>query len=245
MNATTQLTREQSSPPAVGLGRIVNNSVALILLDLLNKAIPLIVFPRVVRALGPAAYGQIGIRRRSRWLFWLAGLSGVFHVCAARSRQEQRTGFVPRQARSWGTGCVCNWRLCAARDLHLVPCATGRPDASFDNAFRSRVRGGSLDTQWIFAARSRMSMIAVQGALAQLAYAGLILALVRGSRDAWIIPSATVALPGSQHSADLAARTPSISHSAAGDFAANLGRFPADLPGHGIFQPHVHDLRPD
>src|SRR6202041_3510978 len=51
---------------------------------------------------------------------------------------------------------------------------------------------GSLDTQWIFAARSRMSMIAVQGSLAQLAYAGLILALVRGSGDAWIIPSATL-----------------------------------------------------
>jgi O-antigen/teichoic acid export membrane protein len=51
---------------------------------------------------------------------------------------------------------------------------------------------GSLDTQWIFAARSRMSMIAVQGALAQLACAGLILALVRGSRDAWIIPCATL-----------------------------------------------------
>ena len=29
MNATAQLTRAQSSPPAVGLGRIVNNSVAL------------------------------------------------------------------------------------------------------------------------------------------------------------------------------------------------------------------------
>ena len=50
----------------------------------------------------------------------------------------------------------------------------------------------SLDTQWIFAARSRMSMIAVQGALARFAYAGLILALVRRSSDAWIIPSATV-----------------------------------------------------
>jgi O-antigen/teichoic acid export membrane protein len=50
----------------------------------------------------------------------------------------------------------------------------------------------SLDIQWIFAARSRMSIIAVRGALAQLAYAGLILALVRGSADAWIIPCATL-----------------------------------------------------
>ena len=51
---------------------------------------------------------------------------------------------------------------------------------------------GSLDAQWIFAARSRMSVIAVRGALGQLAYASLILALVRGSGDAWIIPSATL-----------------------------------------------------
>jgi O-antigen/teichoic acid export membrane protein len=50
----------------------------------------------------------------------------------------------------------------------------------------------SLDAQWIFAARSRMSMIAAQGALTQLAYAGLILALVHSARDAWIIPSATL-----------------------------------------------------
>jgi O-antigen/teichoic acid export membrane protein len=50
----------------------------------------------------------------------------------------------------------------------------------------------SLDMQWIFSARSRMSIIAARSALAQLAYAGLILALVRGSTDAWIIPSATL-----------------------------------------------------
>jgi O-antigen/teichoic acid export membrane protein len=58
MNATAQFAREQPHPQTVGLSCIVNNSVALGLLDLLNKAIPLIVFPRVLRALGPAMYGR-------------------------------------------------------------------------------------------------------------------------------------------------------------------------------------------
>ena len=42
------------------LARIVSNSFALVLLDVLNKAMPLIVFPVVVRVLGPAVYGKLG-----------------------------------------------------------------------------------------------------------------------------------------------------------------------------------------
>jgi O-antigen/teichoic acid export membrane protein len=39
------------------LGRVVNNSVALLLGDLVNKVVPWVVFPWMVRALGPAVYG--------------------------------------------------------------------------------------------------------------------------------------------------------------------------------------------
>ena len=71
MTAIAQLAQEQSSPRTVGLARVINNSVALVLLDLLNKAIPLIVFPRVVRALGPVAYGRLGFAAA------VAGFEGV------------------------------------------------------------------------------------------------------------------------------------------------------------------------
>src|SRR5271169_3339883 len=74
MNATTQVAREHSYPETVGLARVVNNSIALVLLDLLNKAIPLIVFPRVVRALGPAVYGQLG---------FAAAVAGFFGLLAS------------------------------------------------------------------------------------------------------------------------------------------------------------------
>src|SRR5262249_8128552 len=54
----------------------------------------------------------------------------------------------------------------------------------------------SLDTQWIFLARSRMSVIAIQGTLGQLAYAGLILALVHNPRQVWIVPVASLISAG-------------------------------------------------
>jgi O-antigen/teichoic acid export membrane protein len=192
MNATTQFAREQSSPQAVGLTRVINNSVALVLLDLLNKAIPLIVFPRVVRALGPAAYGQLGFAGAVAGFFGLLASPG-FSTYALReaARNGERVSFLVKHVLGarvvFATGA---YALLALFTLFFAP-----PDGQ--TRLLLMLSGlafvaGSLDTQWIFAARSRMSMIAVQGALAQLAYAGLILALVRGSGDAWIIPSATL-----------------------------------------------------
>jgi O-antigen/teichoic acid export membrane protein len=192
VSATTQFAREQSSPQAAGLARVINNSVALVLLDVLNKAIPLIVFPRVVRALGPAAYGQLGFAGAVAGFFGLLASPG-FSTYALReaARNSEKVSFLVKHVLGarvvFATG---SYALLALFTLFLAP-----PDGQ--TRLLIMLSGlafvvGSLDTQWIFAARSRMSMIAVQSALAQLAYAGLILALVRGSRDAWIIPSATL-----------------------------------------------------
>lgn len=192
MNATAQLTKEQSSPPAVGLGRIINNSVALILLDLLNKAIPLAVFPRVVRALGPAAYGRLGFAAAVAGFFGLLASPG-FSTYALReaAKNSQQVSFLVKHVLGarvvFATGA---YALLAIFTLFLAP-SDGQTRLLIMLSGLAFV-AGSLDTRWIFAARSRMSSIAAQGALAQLAYAGLILALVRGSGDAWIIPSATL-----------------------------------------------------
>jgi O-antigen/teichoic acid export membrane protein len=191
VNATTQFVRDPA-PKAVGLSRVINNSVALVFLDLLNKAIPLIVFPRVVRALGPAAYGQLGFAGAVAGFFGLLASPG-FSTYALReaARDSENVSFLVKHilgARvAFATGA---YALLALFTLFFAP-----PDGQ--TRLLIMLSGlafvvGSLDAQWIFAARSRMSVIAVQGALAQLAYAGLILALVRGSGDAWIIPLATL-----------------------------------------------------
>jgi O-antigen/teichoic acid export membrane protein len=192
MNATSQLAREQSYPPAVGLTRVINNSVALVLLDLLNKAIPLIVFPRVVRALGPAAYGQLGFAAAVAGFFGLLASPG-FSTYALReaAKNGERVPFLVKHV----LGARVVFAAGAYALLALFTLFFAQPDGQ--TRLLIMLSGlafvaSSLDTQWIFAARSRMSMIAVRSALAQLAYAGLILALVRGSRDAWIIPSATL-----------------------------------------------------
>src|SRR6202162_6719149 len=97
MNATTQVARDHAYPQAVALPRVINNSVALILLDLLNKAIPLIVFPRVVRALGPAVYGQLGFAAAVAGFFGLLASPG-FSTYALReaAKDEGRGHFLVR-----------------------------------------------------------------------------------------------------------------------------------------------------
>ena len=192
MNATTQLAREQSYPQTMGLARVINNSVALVLLDLLNKAVPLIVFPRVVRALGPAMYGRLGFAGAVAGFFGLLASPG-FSTYALReaARNSDRVPFLVKH--------VLGARVVFAAGAYLLLALFTLFFAPSDGQTRLLIMlsglafvAGSLDAQWIFAARSRMSVIAVQGALAQLAYAGLIMVLVRGSSDAWIIPSATL-----------------------------------------------------
>jgi O-antigen/teichoic acid export membrane protein len=192
MNAAAQFAREQPHPQTVGLNRIVNNSVALVLLDLLNKAIPLLVFPRVVRALGPAMYGRLGFATAVAGFFGLLASPG-FSTYALReaARNSERVPFLVKH--------VLGARAVFASGAYVLLAIFTLLFAPRDGQTRLLIMlsglaflAGSFDTQWIFAARSRMSMIAVQGALTQLAYAGLIIALVHSARDAWIIPSASL-----------------------------------------------------
>ena len=192
MNATTQPARDQGYPQAVGLPRVINNSVALVLLDLLNKAIPLIVFPRVVRALGPSVYGQLGFAGAVAGFFGLLASPG-FSTYALReaAKNGDRVSFLVKHVLGARiVFAICAYGLLVLFTLFLAP-HNGQTHLLIMLSGLAFV-AGSVDTQWIFAARSRMSMVAVQGALAQLAYAGLILALVRRSTDAWIIPAATL-----------------------------------------------------
>src|SRR6202007_2564326 len=79
------------------LARVINNSAALLVLDLLSKATPLVVFPVIVRALGPVAYGKIGFATAVAGFFGLLASPG-FSTYALReaSRDEGRVHFLAR-----------------------------------------------------------------------------------------------------------------------------------------------------
>jgi O-antigen/teichoic acid export membrane protein len=174
------------------LGRVVNNSVALLLLDVVNKLVPWVVFPWVVRALGPAVYGRLGFAGAVAGFFGLVASPG-FTVYASReaARDPGKVAFLVRQ--------VVGARLvfaCAAFSLLAIYTYCLAPKDS-QTRLLILLSGlafvvASVDIQWVFAARSRMWIIAARGALSQLAYAGLILALVRNSGDAWIVPFAAL-----------------------------------------------------
>src|SRR5271169_6908527 len=75
----------------------MNNSAALLALDLLSKAVPLVVFPAVVRALGPTAYGKIGFATAVAGFFGLLASPG-FSTYALReaAKDEGRVHFLVR-----------------------------------------------------------------------------------------------------------------------------------------------------
>ena len=178
------------------LARVVNNSVALMSLDVLNKAIPLVVFPFVVRALGPAVYGQLGFAGAVAGFFGLLASPG-FTAYALReaARDSGNVAFLIRH--------VVGARIVFAASAFALLTTFTVFFAPRDGPTRLLIvlSGlvfviGSLDIQWVFAARSRMWLIAGRGALSQLVYGGLILALVHRSGDAWIIPAAAAASSG-------------------------------------------------
>jgi O-antigen/teichoic acid export membrane protein len=174
------------------LARVINNSAALLVLDVLSKATPLVVFPFMVRALGPAAYGKIGFATAVAGFFGLAASPG-FSTYALReaARDESRVHFLVRHVLGARVAfAVVSYFLLIAFALTFAP-------RDFTSRLLIVISGlvflvNSLDAQWVFTARSRMWMVTLRGTVGQLIYGGLILALIRQPSDAWIVPLATV-----------------------------------------------------
>jgi O-antigen/teichoic acid export membrane protein len=174
------------------LARVINNSAALLVLDVLSKATPLIVFPFMVRALGPTAYGKIGFATAVAGFFALVASPG-FSTYALReaARDESRVHFLVKHVLGARIAfAVVSYFLLIAFALTLAP-------RDFTTRLLIVLSGlvflvNSLDAQWIFMARSRMWMVTLRGTLGQLIYGGLILALIRRPSDAWVVPAAAV-----------------------------------------------------
>jgi O-antigen/teichoic acid export membrane protein len=175
------------------LARVINNSAALLVLDLLSKAVPLVVFPAVVRALGPTAYGKVGFATAVAGFFGLLASPG-FSTYAAReaAKDEGRVNFLVQHVLGARIAFgVLSYALLVAFALTFAP-------HDFTTRLLIVLSGliflvSSVDVQWIFTARSRMWMVALRGAVGQLVYGGGILAFIRSPSDAWIVPAAGVA----------------------------------------------------
>jgi O-antigen/teichoic acid export membrane protein len=174
------------------LARVIKNSAALLVLDILSKAVPLIVFPAVVRALGPTAYGRVGFATAVAGFFGLLASPG-FTTYAAReaAKDEGRVSFLVQHVLGARIAFgVLSYVLLIAFALTFAP-------HDFTTRLLIVLSGlvflvSSVDVQWVFTARSRMWMVAARGAVGQLIYGGLILGFIRRPSDAWIVPVAAV-----------------------------------------------------
>src|SRR5271170_849049 len=174
------------------LARVINNSAALLMLDLLSKAVPLVVFPAVVRALGPTVYGKVGFATAVAGFFGLLASPG-FTTYAAReaAKDEGRVNFLVQHVLGARIAFgVLSYALLIAFALTLAP-------RDFTTRLLIVLSGlvflvNSVDVQWVFTARSRMWMVTLRGTVGQLIYGGLILALIRRPSDAWIVPLASL-----------------------------------------------------
>jgi O-antigen/teichoic acid export membrane protein len=174
------------------LGRVINNSAALLVLDVLSKAVPLVVFPFMVRALGPTSYGQIGFATAVAGFFGLVASPG-FSTYALReaAKDEGRVHFLVKHVLGARVAfAVVSYVLLIAFALTLAP-------HDFTTRLLIALSGlvfllNSVDAQWVFTARSRMWMVTLRGTVGQLIYGGLILALIRRPSDAWVVPVAGV-----------------------------------------------------
>ena len=174
------------------LARVINNSAALLALDILSKAMPLFVFPVMVRALGPTSYGKIGFATAVAGFFGLVASPGFSTYALREAAKDQgRVNFLVQH--------VLGARVAFAVVSYLLLIAFALTFAPHDFTTRLLIvlsglafLVNSMDAQWIFTARSRMWMVMLRGAVGQLIYGGLILALIRRPSDAWVVPVASV-----------------------------------------------------
>src|SRR5258706_16178546 len=156
------------------LARVINNSAALLVLDLLSKATPCVVFPFMVRALAPAAYGKIGFATAVAEFFGLVASPG-FSTYALReaAKDEGRVHFLVRHVLGARVAfAVVSYALLIVFALTLAP-------RDFTTRLLIVLSGlvflvNSVDAQWVFTARSRMWLVTLRGTAGQLIYGGII-----------------------------------------------------------------------
>src|SRR5580704_16530322 len=132
------------------LARVIHNSAALLVLDILSKAVPLVVFPVMVRALGPTAYGKVGFATAVAGFFALMASPG-FTAYASReaAKDQDRVHFLVRHVLGARVAfAVVSYVLLIAFALTLAP-------HEFTTRLLIVLSGlvflvNSIDVQWVY-----------------------------------------------------------------------------------------------
>ncbi|HVZ59223.1 MAG TPA: flippase [Terriglobales bacterium] len=186
---------------STSLSRVVSNTAAAGILEVVTRLFPLITFPLVVRALGPEVYGNIGFAVSVNTFFGLLASPG-FTTFGMRAVARD-----PERARSTAAE-IMGARLVFAAVSYLLLVAFTFTLAPSDPRTRTLILLSGLsflvsifDLQWLFLGRSRVWSVSLSGTLAQIAYTVMIVALVRTPDDAWVVPTAAAVsgLPASAY----------------------------------------------
>ena len=173
--------------------RVINNSIALLVMDLSSKVVPLVTFPWIVRSLGPESYGKVGFAAAVCGFFGLLASPGftAYGIREAARAEEEPRRLVQKLMSARIFLALVSFSLLlvftftfAPRDLmtRVLLLITG-----------TGFLATSVDVQWLYIGHSRMWRVSTATILAQFVYMAIILACVRRASDAWIVPLAVTA----------------------------------------------------
>lgn len=170
--------------------RVINNSIALFVMDLSSKILPMVTFPWILRALGPETYGKVGFATAVTGFFGLLAAPGL----AAFGVREAARAIEP--ARTLAQKLMGARIMLASVSFALLVVFTftlSPPDAV--TRVLLLLTGTSFlvaafDVQWLFIGNSRMWRVSSATILGQIIYAAIVLAFVRRPGDAWRVPLA-------------------------------------------------------
>ncbi|MDT8070300.1 MAG: flippase [Terriglobia bacterium] len=170
--------------------RVVNNSIALFVMDLSSKLVPLVTFPWILHALGPEGYGKVGFAAAVTGFFGLLASPGfrAYGVReAARAAEAPRT-LVQKLMSARILLAVCSCLLLVGFTFTFAP---------RDQATRiillitgAGILVKAVDVQWLYIGHSKMWRVSLVTIVGQLVYMAMILSWVHRPGDAWIVPLA-------------------------------------------------------
>ncbi len=175
--------------------RVINNSIALLVMDLSSKLIPLVTFPWILRALGPESYGKVGFATAVTGFFGLLASPGFtsYGIREAARASEPARNLVQKLMSARILLALISFSLLTGFTFTLAP-------HDWTTKVLLLISGtsfliASIDVQWLYIGHSSMWRVSLVTILGQLAYMAVILSLVHRSTDAWLVPAA-VSLAG-------------------------------------------------
>jgi O-antigen/teichoic acid export membrane protein len=163
--------------------KLITDSLALLSLEVVSKAFPLISLPIVARALGPAIYGKVV------YAISLAGFFGLMVSSGFATYGTKEVAQNPERACSIVAqlmGARLFFATLAYSLLLIFTCTLAPADTMTRTLILCAGLGlfvSGLDLQWFYAGLSRMWMIAFAGISSQVTNIALTVSLIHGPDD--------------------------------------------------------------